>query len=146
MKLRSWLLYLAVAITLGLGLLGLLNPLFTARLLGLEVMESRGLSQVRATFGALHIALGAVILVGASGRPKAANAYLRVAALLVAAVALGRFLSIVIDGAFGFVNLLFLVSEVVVLAGVALAGWGSRPGVQAKDNRTGTTLSDDAAG
>lgn len=126
MKLRSWLLYLAVAITLGLGLLGLLNPVLTAHLLGLEVLEPRGLSQVRATFGALHIALGAVILIGASRRPRSAGAYLRVAALLVGAVALGRFFSIVIDGAFGVANLLFLGSELVVVAGVALAGWGGR--------------------
>ncbi len=126
MKLRSWLLYLAVAITLGLGLLGLLNPLFTAHLLGLEVVEPRGLSQVRATFGALHIALGAVILVGASKRPRFAAAYLRVAALLVGAVLLGRFLSIVIDGAFEFANLLFLASELVVVVGVVLAAWDRR--------------------
>lgn len=126
MNLRSWLLYLAVAITMGLGLLGLLNPRFTAHLLGLEVLEPRGLSQVRATFGALHIALGAVIAVGASKRPKSSGAYLRIAALLVGAVALGRFLSIVIDGLFGVTNLLFLASEIVVLVGVVLAGFSGR--------------------
>lgn len=130
MKLRTWLLYLAVAITLGLGLLGLLNPLLTAQLLGLEVVEPRGLSQVRATFGALHIALGAVILVGATRRTAASSASLRVAALLVGAVLLGRLLSIVIDGAFGFANLFFLVSELLVTVGVALAAWGGNATAQ----------------
>lgn len=120
MNWRSRLVYVAAAVPLALGLFGLINPVFTARVLGLEVGALRGLSQVRGTFGAMHIALGTLILLGTLPRP-AAPTYLRAAALLVGAVIVGRLLSVVIDGAFTVLNVLFLLSEVAVLAGVLLA-------------------------
>lgn len=120
MNLRSQLIYVAAAITFTLGLLGLINPFFTARMLGLEVVDLRGLSQMRATFGAMHLALGALILRGALPRPGA-RSYLRAAALLIGAVVAGRLVSIVADGAFTILNVAFLVSESVAVGGVLLA-------------------------
>ena len=120
MNVRSKLVYVAAAITFALGLAGLVNPRFTARLLGLEIVDPRGLSQVRATFGALHLALGAVILRGTLGRPGA-RSYLRAGALLIGAVFVGRLVSILVDGTVGVLNVLFLLSEGVALAGVLLA-------------------------
>ncbi len=122
--------YVAVVITFALGLAGLVNPHFTARLLGLDVVDPRGLSQVRATFGALHLALGAVILRGTLRRPGA-RSYLRAGALLVGAVFAGRLLSVLVDGVVTLVNVLFLLSEGVALTGVLLALLGAgrpRPG------------------
>ncbi|MBX3141345.1 MAG: DUF4345 family protein [Trueperaceae bacterium] len=120
MNVRSQLIYVSAAITFGLGLLGLVNPIFTANMLGLDIVDPRGLSQVRATFGMLHLALGALIVRGSLQRPGA-GVYLRVTALLIGAVAVGRLLSIALDGALTLLNLLFLVSETVALAGVVLA-------------------------
>ena len=120
MNVRSQLIYVSAAITFGLGLLALVNPIFTASMLGLDIVDPRGLSQVRATFGMLHLALGAIVVRGSLPRPGA-GVYLRVAALLIGAVAVGRLLSIVLDGAMTLLNLLFLISETVALAGVVLA-------------------------
>ncbi|MCO5173249.1 MAG: DUF4345 domain-containing protein [Trueperaceae bacterium] len=120
MNVRSQLIYVSAAITFGLGLLGLVNPIFTANMLGLDIVDPRGLSQVRATFGMLHLALGALIVRGSLQRPGA-GVYLRATALLIGAVAVGRLLSIALDGALTLLNLLFLVSETVALAGVVLA-------------------------
>lgn len=117
---RTQLIYVSAAITFGLGLLGLVNPIFTATMLGLDIVDPRGLSQVRATFGMLHLALGALIVRGPLPRPGA-GVYLRVSALLVVAVAVGRLLSIALDGAVTLLNLLFLASETVALLGIVLA-------------------------
>jgi hypothetical protein len=110
MNVRSQLIYVSAAITFGLGLLGLVNPIFTASMLGLDIVDPRGLSQVRATFGMLHLALGALIVRGSLQRPGA-GAYLKVTALLVGAVAVGRLLSIVLDGALTLLVLAWLDPE-----------------------------------
>lgn len=122
---RSRLIYLAAGIVLTLGVLGLVNPFFTARMLGLEVADPRGVSQMRATFGALHLALGALVLRGAVPR-RGSGAYLKAAALLVGAVVVGRLASMLVDGVFTLLNLTFLGSETVALAGIALALFDQR--------------------
>ncbi len=122
MNLRKHLVYLSAGVTLALGLLGLLNPALTVRVLGLELVDPRGLSQARATFGALHVTLGALILWAALTRQTAA-VYLWLPAMLLGSVTAGRLLSILIDGAVTFPNLLFLASEAVVTVGVVLAAW-----------------------
>lgn len=119
---RRQLAYLAAALTLGLGLLGLLNPILTVRLLGLEVVDPRGFSQARATFGALYLALAGVIVWAVSARGSH-PAYLRVPALLIGALALGRLLSIIIDGVVTPLNLLFFLTEAACAAVVTLASF-----------------------
>jgi hypothetical protein len=122
MNARAHLVYVSAGVTLALGLLGLLNPPLTVRMLGLELVEPRGLSQARATFGALHVTLGAVLLWAAAKRSVPA-AYLWLPTMLLGSIAVGRLLSILIDGAVTFPNVAFLVSETVVTAGALLAAW-----------------------
>jgi len=129
MSVRKQLAYLAAGITLALGLLGLLNPLLTVRLYGLEVVDPRGLSEVRAVFGALFIVMGGVMLWAVSTR-SAAPAYLRLPGILIASAALGRFLSIVIDGVLSPFNFGFLALELFVGLAALMASFeiGSRRG------------------
>jgi len=114
----------AAGVAIVCGLLGLLNPLLAVRLYGLEVAEPRGISQVRATFGGLYLALGAMLLWAAT--PRGDGSGLRAAALLVGAVAAGRLLSIVIDGVVSPLNFLFLAFELAVCALSLLASAAAR--------------------
>ena len=125
---RRQLAYIAAALTLGMGLLGLLNPALVVRLLGLEIVEPRGFSQARATFGALYLALAGVIVWAVSAKGSH-SAYLRVPALLIGALALGRLLSIIIDGVVTPLNLLFFVVEAASAAVVMLASFDRSPPV-----------------
>lgn len=120
---RRRLAYISAAITMALGLLGLLNPALTVRLLGLEVIDPRGFSQARATFGGLYLALGAMILWAVTAR-SAGPMFLRAAAVLVGATALGRLASILIDGAVTPLNVLFFAVETAVAVVALLASFG----------------------
>ncbi|MFO7546741.1 MAG: DUF4345 family protein [Trueperaceae bacterium] len=122
MNARANLVYVSAGVTLTLGLLGLLNPALTVRMLGLELVDPRGLSQARATFGALHVTLGAVLLWAAAQRSVPA-AYLWLPTMLLGSIAVGRLLSILIDGAITFPNVAFLASEAIVTAGALMAAW-----------------------
>ena len=123
---RRQLAYIAAAITLALGLLGLLNPALSVRMLGLEIVDPRGFSQARATFGAMYLTMAAVIVWAVSTRGSHA-AYLRVPALLMGALALGRLLSIIIDGVVTPLNLLFFLVEAASAAVVMLASFDRGP-------------------
>lgn len=126
---RRQLAFIAAGVAVASGLLGLLNPLLAVRVYGLEVVELRGLSQARATFGALYLALGGVLLWAAAPRGSdgaGVRPYLRVVALLVGCVAAGRLLSIVIDGAVSPLNFLFLAFELAVCVLALLASASAR--------------------
>lgn len=45
-------------LTAGLGIIGLFNPILTARTVGIEPSEPRGISELRATYGGLFMGLG----------------------------------------------------------------------------------------
>jgi hypothetical protein len=128
MSLRSQLAYLAAGLTLVLGLLGLLNPMLTLRLTGLEVIEPRGLGQTRALFGALFLTMGGFMLWSLSTRPRA-RSILRFTAYLWLASALGRLLSLILDAQFSVGSLLLLAFDLAVGTGSFLgsteAGGGS---------------------
>lgn len=126
---RRQLAYIAAALTLAMGLIGLLNPSLIVRLLGLEVVDPRGFSQARATFGAMYLALAGVIVWAVSAKGSH-PAYLRVPALLIGASALGRLLSIIIDGVVTPLNLLFFVTEAASASVVVLASF-DRGGIKA---------------
>ena len=125
---RRQLAYLAAGAAIASGLLGLLNPVLALRLYGPEVVDPRGLSQARATFGGLYLALGGMLLWAATPRAGdgGARPYLWAAALLVGSVAAGRLLSIVIDGVLSPLNLLFLAFELAVCVLSLLAGAAAR--------------------
>jgi hypothetical protein len=128
MSLRSQLAYLAAGLTLVLGLLGLLNPVLTLRLTGLEVIEPRGLGQTRALFGALFLTMGGFMLWALATRPRA-RSILRFTAFLWLASALGRLLSLILDAQFSLGSLLLLAFDLAVGTGSFLgstdAGGGS---------------------
>ena len=125
MTLRTQLAYAAAVLTLVVGLMALFNPLLAARLLGLEVVAPRGLSELRSAFGAVTLALAGLMLWALPLRPKAAP-LLRTLSVVIGAAALGRLASMAIDGVFGPMNLLFLVLQSAV-AGSLLWASGERP-------------------
>lgn len=120
---RRRLAYISAAIIVGLGLLGLLNPALAVRVLGLEIVDPRGFSQARATFGGLYLALGAMMMWAVTAR-SSGPLFLRAAAVLVGATALGRLASILIDGAVTPLNLLFFALEAAVAVITLLASLG----------------------
>lgn len=135
MSLRSQLAYLAAGLILVLGLLGLLNPILTLRLTGLEVVEPRGLGQARALFGALFLTMGGFMLWALSARPRA-RAILRFAAFLWLASALGRLLSLLVDGPLSIGSLLLLAFDLAVGAGAYLGS--TEPGRTRPEKPAGT--------
>ena len=134
--------FISAGLTLAWGLLGLLNPLLLVRIVGLDVVDPRGLSEARALFGALFVVLGAVMLWAASVR-SAPPVYLRLPGLLITSEAAGRLASIVIDGVLSPLNFVFLAVELLIGVLALLAsfpgdgGRGPRggPGPGAEDDR-----------
>jgi hypothetical protein len=113
MTLRTQLAYVAAGLALILGLLGLLNPHAAMRLLGLEMVAPRGLSEVRSMYGALHLTMAVLMLWAVPLRPRTAP-LLRTIGILWLGAAAGRVASMLIDGVFGPINLLMLASQLFV--------------------------------
>ena len=93
---RTQLAYAAAGAVLVLGLLSLLNPGLASRLLGLEIVTPRGLSEFRSTYGALHVTMAALLLWAVPLRPKTGG-MVRVMGLLWLGAAAGRAASLAID-------------------------------------------------
>lgn len=93
---RTQLAYAAAGAVLVLGLLSLLNPGLASRLLGLEIVTPRGLSEFRSTYGALHVTMAALLLWAVPLRPKTGG-MVRVMGLLWLGAAGGRAASLAID-------------------------------------------------
>ena len=89
--------YAAATTMLLLALLALFRPLFTAQLIGLDVIGGHGLNEIRATYGGLVVTLAVVALWALLNRSRSAP-YLRLAGLLWLGAALGRMFSLLIDG------------------------------------------------
>lgn len=98
MTLRTQLAYVAAGVALVLGLLGLLNPGAAMRLLGLDVVSPRGLSEVRSMYGALHVTMAALMLWAIPLRPRTAP-LLRTLGVIWLGAAAGRVASLLIDDA-----------------------------------------------
>ena len=127
MRGRNQLAFVSAGLTLAWGLLGLLNPLLVIRIVGLDVVDPRGLSEARALFGALFVVMGAVMLWAASVR-SAPPVYLRLPGLLITAEAVGRLASIVIDGVLSPLNFVFLVVELLIGVLALLASFAGEGG------------------
>lgn len=123
---RTTLAYAAAIALVAFGLLALLNPLVAVRLVGLEVVEPRGLSEVRASYGALLLAFGGAMLWAIPTRPRSAP-WLRFGGLLFLAAAAGRTASVLLDGVWTPLNLLIVALEAVVAAAFVLASFQTRP-------------------
>ncbi len=112
--------YLATVVTLLFGVISLVNPFFMARVLGLTFTEPRGVSELRATYGALFTVMGAVMLWALLTRHRSAG-WLRFAGLLWLGAAGGRLVSMVVDGVPTLYNFLVLALELLIGLG-ALSG------------------------
>jgi hypothetical protein len=123
---RTTLAYVGAAALVAVGLLALLNPLLAVRLLGLEVIEPRGLSEIRAGYGAALLTLGGAMVWAIPTRPRSAS-WLRFAGLLWSAAAVGRVVSVVLDGVWTPLNLLFVIAAVYLAVVFVLAGFQTPP-------------------
>lgn len=111
----GWLPIVGAAINVGLGLNGLLRPAATAEFTSMSPVGKIGVSEIRATYGGLFLALGAFAL--ASGSPVA----FRTLGWGWAGAALGRVFSIAVDGSREPRNFGAVAFEAVI-AGLLLAG------------------------
>ncbi|MGL4612244.1 MAG: DUF4345 domain-containing protein [Trueperaceae bacterium] len=113
--------YLAALLTLILGLVALLGPIWMAELLGFNAtrLQPRGLSEIRATYGAMFTVMGAVMLWAIPMRPRGVP-YVRFAAFLWFGAGVGRLLSMIIDGVITPMNFAALALEVVIGLGALL--------------------------
>jgi hypothetical protein len=123
---RTTLAYVGAAGLVALGLLALLNPLVTVRLIGLEVIDPRGLSEVRAAYGAGLLAMGGAMLWAIPTRPRSTS-WLRFAGLLWSAAAAGRIVSVVLDGVWTPLNLVFVLGAVYLALVFVLTGFQRPP-------------------
>ena len=124
---RTTLAYAAAIALVAFGLLALLNPLVAVRLVGLEVVEPRGLSEIRSSYGALLLAFGGAMLWAIPTRPRSAP-WLRFGGLLFLAATLGRGASVLLDGVWTPLNLVVTVLGGVVAVAFLLASFPARPG------------------
>ena len=105
---RTQLAYLAALFTLVVGVLSLINPLLMVRLVGLEVVEPRGLSTMRSTFGLLYVSVAVALVWGLVTRPKG-KPWVLAASSFWLVTALGRLLSLLlIDFAITPLNLVLV--------------------------------------
>jgi len=121
MTTRTQLAYAAAGVVLLLGLLSLFNPVLATRMLGLEIVAPRGLSEVRATYGALFVTMAALLLWALPQRPRGAIV-VRAMGILWAGAAAGRVASMAIDGILTVGNFGMLAVAVAV---AVLLVWGS---------------------
>lgn len=83
---------------LGTGIVGLTDPqaLFTP--LGVDLIGASAHNEMRAAYGGMHIGVGGLLLAGA-GRASMRTTALLVAAVFLGGLAVGRFVSLLLDGA-----------------------------------------------
>ena len=98
---------IAALATVATGLLAFVKPTATYGFIGLNANGVRGVSEIRAIFGALFIGLGlAPLLLGATAYQMLGIGYL--------AIAVARTFSIVFDKSYAQSNLISLVIEIVL--------------------------------
>ncbi len=119
---RTTLATVAAAMLIAFGLLALLNPWLAVRWVGLEIVEPRGLTEVRATFGGLFTALGGAMLWAIPTRPRS-RGWIRLAAVAFSVVATVRVVSLILDGAPSPLNLAFTAGTGFVAVALVLAGF-----------------------
>lgn len=121
MTTRTQAAYVAAGVVLLLGLASLFNPVLAARLLGFELTAPRAFSEVRATYGALHVTMAAFLLWAIPLRPRL-GVVVRVLGGLWAGAALGRLASLLIDANWTMSGFVLLLAQLAV-AGVLV--WAS---------------------
>jgi hypothetical protein len=126
MTMRTRLAYLATAVVLAYGAMALFNPALAARLAGLEIVAVRGVSEVRASLGALYLTMGVVLLWALPLRPRGVL-LVRGFGLLLAGMAAGRVASMLLDGAMTLGNGAWLLASAGLAAILISAGFETPP-------------------
>jgi hypothetical protein len=98
----------AAVLTIGTGLLALVRPRSITQFIGLEAAGGRGVTELRAVFGAAFIALGIYPLIA-----NAAIAY-RMLGVMYLAIAAVRAPAMVVDRSPTRSNLISLATEIVL--------------------------------
>jgi hypothetical protein len=107
MQIRIILKIIAALATAATGMLGFLKPTATFGFIGLNANGPRGISEIRAVFGGLFIALGlAPLFLGPVAYRMLGIGYL--------AIAVARSISIVLDKSYAQSNLISLATEIVL--------------------------------
>ena len=107
MSILTILKYIALLATVATGLLAFIKPDAVYGFTGLTAQGARGVSEVRAVFGGLFIALGIAPLV--LGAPAA----YRMMGFGYLAIAITRSISIVVDKSYAQSNIISLVIEIL---------------------------------
>lgn len=126
MTTRTQFAYAATGLVLIAGLIGLFNPVVVAGLLGFELASARSIAEVRATYGALHVTLAALLLWSIPLRPRHGLA-VRVLGLLWVGAAAGRLAGFLIDGVVTPVNFVLLIVQLAVGAALVWASFEVPP-------------------
>ena len=133
MSKRTQLAYLAALFTLAVGVLSLINPLLVVRLVGLEVVEPRGLSTMRAVFGLLYVGVAVAMVWGIVTRPRG-KPWLLASSAFWLTVAAGRLLSMVlVDFAITPLNAMLFGIELVPGLFALFAGLESKDRIEEED-------------
>lgn len=93
-------LLLFAALNVAWGVFALARPAAAGRFVGLDPVTAHGAGELRAVYGALVIGIGA--LVALATRVDGGGQWLRALAILFAALALGRLVSLALDGVNGY--------------------------------------------
>ena len=117
--LRTVLLVLALA-HLSFGLYGLYAPEQMAQVADLEMRSIGATGEIRSIYGGLMVAFGLAILRGSMGG-RVAAAWLRVVALGYTGIAVGRLVSLALDGVSGYT----IFAGAFELALAAILGWSA---------------------
>ena len=122
MSKRTQLAYLSALFTLGVGILGLVNPFFMSDFVGLSIEGPRGLSTMRSVFGVFFIGVAAAMIWGLASRPRG-RPWVLAASFVWLTIGFGRFLSALpIDFAVTPLNLIILGIEFAAGLSALFAG------------------------
>jgi hypothetical protein len=123
---RTRLAFLSAAIIFGFALLAFLNPLVGIRVIGLDVVDARGVSEVRATYGLMFLTM-AITLFWAIPRRLRHGSYVRFIGILWGAACIGRIISIFVDMIITPLNLVKLGVQLLIAIPLLLAGYERPP-------------------
>lgn len=131
--------YMAAAVTIGLGIGGLLFPIAIGHFYGLDINPEhpRGWPSLRALFGGSQLAIGAMIGYGMLRRADHQQ-LVRFGGYIWAASALGRIVTTVFVQLVAPLNLVLVFLDVLVAAGALAAGYEELTPRAKKDTQAST--------
>jgi hypothetical protein len=107
------------------GLTGLASPRALFDPLGVELPTAAARNEIRAAYGGMHVAVGLLLLAGA-GRRELRRPALWLVLAFMGGLALGRLVSVALDGAPGGFVLRLWLPEALAAAAAAALLWKGR--------------------